>query len=81
MIQSKNIVPKISIAYLLLLGSFLLVSNAFSQTKKLPEDVYIQIDNFKNNAIKNRNLGNDNAAPIWNNTIKLLKTLPSNLKL
>ncbi|PKP10538.1 MAG: hypothetical protein CVU09_06355 [Bacteroidetes bacterium HGW-Bacteroidetes-4] len=72
MIQSKNIVPKISIAYLLLLGSFLLVSNAFSQTKKLPEDVYIQIDNFKNNAIKNRNLGNDNAAATYLNKIAYL---------
>lgn len=68
----KNTLPKIGLAYLLVLGLFLLVSPTFSQTKKLPEDVYIQIDNFKNNAIKNRNLGNDNAAATYLNKIAYL---------
>jgi serine phosphatase RsbU (regulator of sigma subunit) len=46
--------------------------SVWGQNKKIPEDVQIQIDNFKNNAIKNRNVGNDNAAATYLNKIAYL---------
>ena len=54
----------------LLICFFSLIGNA--QTKKLPDDVQLQIDNFKTQAIKNRNAGNDNAAAGYLNKIAYL---------
>jgi len=44
----------------------------YSQTKQLPEEVENQIENFKVNAIKNRNIGNENAAATYLNQIAFL---------
>lgn len=42
------------------------------QSKKLPDEVKFQIDNYKSNAFKNRNLGNHNAAAMYLNKIGFL---------
>ncbi len=43
-----------------------------AQSKQIPDEVQIQIDNYRVNAIKNRNLGNDNAAVTYLNKIAYL---------
>ncbi len=65
---NKNIL----FSYFLTLLFLLQVIPAVSQKKQLPEEVKIQIDNFKVNAIKNRNVGNDNAAATYLNKIAYL---------
>ena len=62
-----------SITFLLLLFLLSIISIPMhAQKKQLPEGVEIQIDNFKVNAIKNRNAGNDNAASTYLNKIAFL---------
>jgi len=45
---------------------------AKSQKNQLPSEVEIQIENYKVNAIKNRNAGNDNAAATYLNKVAFL---------
>ena len=68
-----KILNKNSFALLLLVvffSSFGLNINA--QNKELPQEVEIQIENFKVNAIKNRNAGNENAAATYLNKVAFL---------
>ena len=60
----------IMILLLLLLNILSVPVNA--QNKQLPEDVQIQIKNYNTNAVKNRNIGNDNAASTYLNKIAFL---------
>lgn len=53
-------------------SSFLYAPKANCQQKKLPVEVSSQIDNYKVNAIKNRNIGNDNIAASYLNKIAFL---------
>ncbi len=69
-IFSKNTQAIIFIIAVLFLS--FLWSPAKSQKKQLPEDVEIQIKNYKVNAIKNRNAGNDNAAATYLNKVAFL---------
>lgn len=48
------------------------INQVMGQKKQLPDEVKIQIDNFKVNAIKNRNVGNENAAATYLNKIAYL---------
>ena len=47
----------------------MLSNSLFSQQKRIPDEVKYQIDNYKANAFKNRNNGNDNAAAMYMNKI------------
>ncbi|MBI9067221.1 MAG: tetratricopeptide repeat protein [Salinivirgaceae bacterium] len=58
--------------FCIILLSLFFTNSAQAQSKKLPEQVQIQIDNYKNNAFKNRNIGNDNAAATYLNKIAYL---------
>lgn len=59
--------------YLFIVIMFSICNNSiFAQSKELPEEVEIQIENFKVNAIKNRNAGNDNAAATYLNKVAFL---------
>jgi len=57
------------ILFSILFGMFL---QGNSQKKQLPEEVQGQIENYKVNAIKNRNAGNENAAATYLNKIAFL---------
>ncbi|MCK9207502.1 MAG: SpoIIE family protein phosphatase [Salinivirgaceae bacterium] len=48
------------------------IDSSKAQRKQLPEEVKTQIENYKVNAIKNRNLGDDNAAASYLNKIAYL---------
>ena len=62
----------ISAKFIALLSFTFMIVIGYSQDKKLPEQVQIQVNNYTNNAIKNRNVGNDNAAASYLNKIAYL---------
>ncbi len=64
----KKTIKYFVISNLLLMNSF----SCFSQTKKVPDEVQSQIDNYRTNAIKNRNVGDDNSAATYLNKIAFL---------
>ncbi len=71
----KRIIYKGKIIITLVLSTifFLMTGlNASAQKKQLPDEVRTQIENYKVNAIKNRNAGNDNAAATYLNKIAFL---------
>lgn len=66
--------PKLN-PMLCLFALFLLMIEANSlkaQNKQLPDEVEMQIENYKVNAIKNRNAGNENAAATYLNKVAFL---------
>jgi serine phosphatase RsbU (regulator of sigma subunit) len=63
-------IESVMILVILLVSIFYTTVNA--QEKQLPEEVRIQIENYKVNAIKNRNAGNDNVASTYLNKVAYL---------
>lgn len=66
----KQVNPLRNITALLILVLF--TNTIFSQGKQLPNEVEMQIENYKVNAIKNRNAGNENAAATYLNKVAFL---------
>lgn len=62
---------KISICQSMLISLIMITLGAAAQ-KRIPDEVQFQIDNYKSNAIKNRNIGNDNSATMYLNKVAFL---------
>ncbi len=65
-------ITQIAIYFMVVFFLSIICKSAKSQDKQLPNEVEIQIENYKVNAIKNRNAGNDNAAATYLNKVAFL---------